>query len=64
MDLDTLGHKSVFYEEDNDKKFLAFHTRFPDQGETFESRIHPFYMNDNDWPVALSLYRGKIGGKN
>ncbi|RCW63734.1 LamG-like jellyroll fold domain-containing protein [Saliterribacillus persicus] len=46
------GHNSVFYEEDNDKKFLAFHTRFPDQGETFESRIHPFYMNDNDWPVV------------
>ncbi|WP_348639472.1 glycoside hydrolase family 43 protein [Salibacterium salarium] len=46
------GHNSVYVDPETNQQFLVFHTRFPDSGEKFEVRVHPLYMNENDWPVA------------
>ncbi|MFD2705132.1 glycoside hydrolase family 43 protein [Salibacterium lacus] len=46
------GHNSVYVDSDTNQQYLVFHTRFPDSGEKFEVRVHPLYMNENDWPVA------------
>ncbi|MDC3416861.1 LamG-like jellyroll fold domain-containing protein [Aquibacillus salsiterrae] len=46
------GHNSVLYDEQLDKKFIAFHTRFPNRGEAFGTRVHPLFMNKSDWPVV------------
>ncbi|MBS4219236.1 family 43 glycosylhydrolase [Bacillus sp. FJAT-49711] len=46
------GHNSVFYDEDEGKQFLVFHTRFPQRGETHEVRVHQLFINKDGWPVA------------
>lgn len=50
------GHNSAFYDEDDDKYYLFFHTRFEDAGETHKVRVHQFYFNEKGWPV-VSPYR-------
>ncbi|WP_083511972.1 LamG-like jellyroll fold domain-containing protein [Amphibacillus sediminis] len=57
------GHNSVLT-DDNDKQFVVFHTRFPDTGEMFETRVHPIYYNSEDWPVfAPYRYTGETLSK-
>ena len=34
------GHNSAFYDEENGKYYLIFHTRFPNRGEKHEVRVH------------------------
>lgn len=56
----SAGHNSVFYDEELDKHFLFFHTRFPQKGEAHELRVHQMFMNKDGWPVvAPHRYSGE-----
>jgi arabinan endo-1,5-alpha-L-arabinosidase len=46
------GHNSAFYDEENGKYYLIFHTRFPNRGEKHEVRVHQMFMNSEGWPVV------------
>jgi arabinan endo-1,5-alpha-L-arabinosidase len=46
------GHNSAYYEPETGKYFLIFHTRFPEQGELHEVRVHQLFMNEDEWPVV------------
>lgn len=50
------GHNSAYYEEEEDKYFILFHSRFPRKGEAHYVRVHQFFMNDEGWPV-IAPYR-------
>ncbi|WP_340643231.1 glycoside hydrolase family 43 protein [Vagococcus fluvialis] len=57
------GHNSAIIDRNGDW-LLAFHTRFSNNGEGHEVRIHPMMMNENDWPVALPYeYTDSISDK-
>lgn len=58
------GHNSVFYDDKSVKRFLVFHTRFPETGEMHEVRVHQLFMNEDGWPVAAPYrYAGETLGK-
>jgi arabinan endo-1,5-alpha-L-arabinosidase len=58
------GHNSAYYDPDTGKHFLIFHTRFPQQGEMHEIRVHQMYMNQEGWPVVAPFrYAGETAGK-
>lgn len=58
------GHNSAFYDEDLDKYFIFFHTRFVNRGEYHEVRVHQMFMNQDGWPViAPYRYAGETIGK-
>ncbi len=46
------GHNSAIYESALGKYFLVFHTRFPNQGEFHQVRVHEFFLNADGWPVV------------
>jgi arabinan endo-1,5-alpha-L-arabinosidase len=46
------GHNSAYYDAASGKYFLIFHTRFPNQGETHELRVHEFFLNEDGWIVV------------
>ncbi len=46
------GHNSAYYDEENDKYYLFFHTRFVGRGEVHEVRVHQIYFNEDAWPVV------------
>jgi arabinan endo-1,5-alpha-L-arabinosidase len=46
------GHNSAFYDQDSGKYFLIFHTRFPNQGEFHQVRVHEMFINEDGWPVV------------
>lgn len=46
------GHNSVLIDQELGKRFLVFHTRFPNRGEMHEVRVHQLFMNKDGWPVA------------
>lgn len=50
------GHNSAYYDPETKEHFLIFHTRFPQQGEMHEIRVHQMFMNKDGWPV-LAPYR-------
>ncbi|MDO3411532.1 LamG-like jellyroll fold domain-containing protein [Saccharibacillus sp. CPCC 101409] len=50
------GHNSVYTDEKSGQMFLVFHTRFPQQGEAHELRVHQMFMNKDGWPAA-AVYR-------
>ncbi len=50
------GHNSVYYDEETGNNYLIFHTRFPEQGEMHEIRVHQMFMNQDGWPV-IAPYR-------
>ena len=50
------GHNSAYYDEDTDKYFIFFHTRFYSKGEMHQVRVHQFFMNADGWPV-IAPYR-------
>lgn len=45
------GHNSVFYDSSG-KLFNVFHSRFPNEGELHEVRVHQMFMNSEGWPVV------------
>lgn len=47
------GHNSAIYDEERDKYFLLFHTRFEKKGEMHQVRVHQMLFNDDGWPVVL-----------
>lgn len=54
------GHNSLEYDEKTKKYFSVFHTRFPQQGEVHEVRVHQLFMNQNGWLVmAPTRYAGE-----
>lgn len=58
------GHNSALINRNKDW-LLAFHTRFSNNGEGHEVRVHPMLMNKNGWPVALPYeYTESISDKN
>lgn len=46
------GHNSAYYDPETGEHFLIFHTRFPQQGEMHEIRVHQMFMNKDGWPVV------------
>jgi arabinan endo-1,5-alpha-L-arabinosidase len=46
------GHNSAYYDSATGKYFLVFHTRFPNQGEYHEVRVHEMFMNEDGWLVV------------
>jgi arabinan endo-1,5-alpha-L-arabinosidase len=46
------GHNSAFYDAESGRYFLIFHTRFPNQGEFHQVRVHEMFINEDGWPVA------------
>ncbi len=42
-------HNSAYTDPDNGQMFVVFHTRFPQQGEKHELRIHQMFMNQEGW---------------
>lgn len=58
------GHNSAVYEEESDKYFLIFHTRFEKKGEMHQVRAHQMFFNEEDWPVVLPYrYTGETQGE-
>jgi len=57
------GHNSVYYDAETGKRFLVFHTRFPQTGEFHEVRVHQLFLNEDGWPVAAPYrYAGEEAG--
>lgn len=46
------GHNSAYYEASTGQHFLIFHTRFPNQGELHQIRVHEMFINADGWPVV------------
>ena len=59
------GHNSIIAAEDG-RTYLVYHTRFQDQGEGHQVRVHQVYQNEDGWLVACPFeYTGegiKSGG--
>ena len=54
------GHNSVYTDPETNEQFLVFHTRFPNQGESFQVRVHQMFMNEDGWGVvAPKRYAGE-----
>ena len=45
------GHNSAFIDEDG-QRYLLYHTRFENNGERFELRVHQQFINEDGWPVT------------
>lgn len=57
------GHNSAYYDEETNKYYLIFHTRFPGQGEFHQVRVHQMFINEEGWPVvAPHRYGGETIG--
>ncbi|MBB3112348.1 arabinan endo-1,5-alpha-L-arabinosidase [Paenibacillus phyllosphaerae] len=57
------GHNSAYYDEEEGKYYLIFHTRFPYRGEEHEVRVHQMFFNEDGWPVvAPHRYGGETIG--
>ncbi|ENH98129.1 S-layer domain-containing protein [Gracilibacillus halophilus YIM-C55.5] len=50
------GHNSYLIDEELNKEFIVTHTRFPEQGEMHEVRVHQTFKNSNDWPVPTPYH--------
>ncbi|MGL4373677.1 MAG: family 43 glycosylhydrolase, partial [Turicibacter sp.] len=46
------GHNSAFYDAEKEAYYLIFHSRFTMRGEQHEVRVHPMYLNEDDWLVV------------
>ncbi len=57
------GHNSTLYDEKNGKYYMVFHTRFEENGEHYEVRVHQMFLNENGWfVVAPYRYVGETIG--
>ncbi|KAB7670762.1 LamG-like jellyroll fold domain-containing protein [Bacillus sp. B1-b2] len=45
------GHNSYLIDEELGKEFIVTHTRFPQQGELHQLRVHQAFKNREGWPV-------------
>ena len=53
------GHNSVIAAEDG-RTYLVYHTRFQNQGEGHQVRVHQLYQNEEGWLVAAPFeYTGE-----
>lgn len=50
------GHNSCIYQEETDKYFIIYHTRFENRGEEHQVRVHQMFFNEDGWPV-IAPYR-------
>lgn len=46
------GHNSAYYDAENGKTYLFFHTRFVGTGELHEVRVHQLHLTEDDWLVV------------
>lgn len=46
------GHNSAFIDDDG-KKYIVNHTRFDNNSEFHEPRVHQFIVNEEGWPCML-----------
>lgn len=46
------GHNSAFIDDDG-RKYIVNHTRFDNQTEEHEPRVHQFLVNEEGWPCML-----------
>lgn len=46
------GHNSAFIDNDG-KRYVAYHTRFNDDGELHSPRVHQYLINEEGWPCEL-----------
>lgn len=46
------GHNSAYVDPETGQMHLFFHTRFPDEEQMHEVRVHEMYMNSEGWPVV------------
>ena len=46
------GHNSAFIDKDG-KRYIVYHTRFNDNGETHSPRVHQYLLNKEGWPCGL-----------
>lgn len=46
------GHNSAFIDDDG-KKYIVNHTRFDNNSEAHEPRVHQFIVNEEGWPCML-----------
>jgi len=54
------GHNSVIAAEDG-RTYLVYHTRFQNQGEGHQVRVHQLYQNEDGWLVAAPFeYTGEV----
>ena len=51
------GHNSAFISSD-DKRYIVYHTRFENRGETHEPRVHQYLINEEGWPCMLPYATG------
>lgn len=47
------GHNSVVVDQRDGKIYNVFHTRFDNNGENHQVRVHQLAMNEDAWPVML-----------
>ena len=53
------GHNSIIAAEDG-RTYLVYHTRFQNQGEAHEVRVHQVFQNEDGWLVAAPFeYTGE-----
>ncbi|UOQ83611.1 LamG-like jellyroll fold domain-containing protein [Gracilibacillus salinarum] len=50
------GHNSYLIDEELGKEFIVTHTRFPEQGEMHQVRVHQTFKNSDDWPVPTPYH--------
>ncbi|SFL73068.1 arabinan endo-1,5-alpha-L-arabinosidase [Gracilibacillus orientalis] len=50
------GHNSYLIDEDLGKEFIVTHTRFPQEGEMHEVRVHQTFKNSDQWPVPTPYH--------
>lgn len=47
------GHNSAMIDEDTGKKYIAYHTRFENNGENHQPRVKQYFLNSEGWPCML-----------
>ncbi|WP_418276944.1 LamG-like jellyroll fold domain-containing protein [Isoptericola jiangsuensis] len=52
------GHNTTYVDPRTGQMLLIFHSRFPEQGERHEIRVHEMSMNSLGWPVAAPYRYG------
>ncbi len=53
------GHNSTFVDDDG-KAYVIYHTRFDNQGEGHQVRVHQLFVNEDGWLVAAPFeYTGE-----
>lgn len=52
----STGHNSCIYDEESQKYFIIYHTRFENSGEMHQVRVHQMFFNEDGWPV-IAPYR-------